>query len=507
LALPPSKPSASRLSPRPSQTRNLGSNRTLALAGPELLDTQPVRREFIRRVVTLDPVVDETLGESSQLRYHSPVLQRAVDGLFAALAGWRAVANHLVRLPADEARQEAAITLQTLPQELRSPPEHAGPTRWIADPTGLHRICEAAVGKLIALPAGTPSLRLLADKAAETLAGMAHALNGLALLVADPARPVPRRRGMVRLRVPDWLPALVNAGRAFVTIGAVALFWIVTAWPSSAEAITFTAIDVILFVPRADQAYATAMGFTVGTLLAAMFAAIIAFAVLPGLETESFAAFSIVIGLYLVPAGALVTQPWQTAMFTAMTANFVPLFGPANPMSYDTVQFYNTALAIVAGTGAATLAFRLLPPLSPVFRTHWLLALTLRDLRRLATGRAPGDWEGHVHGRLSAMPDEAPLLQHAQLLAALSVGSEIIQLRQMARRLDLGADLDTSLAAVVQGHSTIATAHLARLDATLAARAGTGPETQTILRARGSILTLSEALTRHAAYFDAGAPR
>ena len=62
-------------------------------------------------------------------------------------------------------------------------------------------------------------------------------LNGLAVLVRDPARPVPRRFATVRLRVPDWLPALVNAGRAFVTIGAVALFWIVTAWPSGATAI------------------------------------------------------------------------------------------------------------------------------------------------------------------------------------------------------------------------------------------------------------------------------
>src|SRR5580700_10121388 len=42
-----------------------------------------------------DPVVDEAFGESAHLRYYSPVLQTAVDGLFAALAGWRAVAVHL----------------------------------------------------------------------------------------------------------------------------------------------------------------------------------------------------------------------------------------------------------------------------------------------------------------------------------------------------------------------------------------------------------------------------
>ena len=68
---------------------------------------------------------------------------------------------------------------------------------------------------------------------------------------------------------------------------------------------------MILFAPRADEAYARAMGFMVGTALAAVFAAVIAFAVLPGLE--AFEAFCLAIGLYLVPAGALMAR-WQTAM-------------------------------------------------------------------------------------------------------------------------------------------------------------------------------------------------
>src|SRR2546430_5730471 len=44
---------------------------TLAPAGSMSSDTQqPVRRELIRKVVALDPVVDEAMGESSTLRYH-----------------------------------------------------------------------------------------------------------------------------------------------------------------------------------------------------------------------------------------------------------------------------------------------------------------------------------------------------------------------------------------------------------------------------------------------------
>jgi uncharacterized membrane protein YccC len=345
--------------------------------GPELPDTQPIRRDFLRRLVALDPVIDEALGESSQVRYHSPVLQRAVDGLFAALAGWRAVANHLARLPCEQRRAEAAVILRALPAELLSVLEQSDPTRGTADATGLHRIYEAGVRQLIAFPAGTPALRMLADKTAEALAGMSHALNGLALLVADPARPVARQSGVFRLRVPDWLPAAVNAGRAFVTISAVALFWIVSAWPSGAVTITWAAISVILFAPQADQAYATAMSFMVGTGIAAVAAAIVAFAVLPGLET--FAASCLAIGVWLVPTGAAAVQPWQKDAFTYMSVYLVPLLAPANQMSYNTLQFYNSTLAILAGTGVAALSFRLIPPLSPAFRTRRLLALTSRD--------------------------------------------------------------------------------------------------------------------------------
>ena len=478
---------------------------TLTAAGANFDDTQRIRWEFVRRVIALDPVIDEAIGESSQLRYHSPVLRRAVDGLFTALVGWRAVANHLVRLSDEEARRGAASVLESVPQQLRSAPEYDQATRWIADPIGLHRICAAAIQKLIALPAETPSRRLLADQTASVLAGIMHALNGLALLVADPASRV-ARRGSLHLRVPDWLPALVNAGRAFAAIGGVALFWIVTEWPSGASTISFTAIIVILLAPRADQAYGVGIAFLLGTLLNVVLAATIAFAVLPGSGAETFAAFSLVIGLCLVPIGALLAQarqPWQAGMFTGMTMTFMPLLAPTNQMVYDTVQFYNGTLAVVAGTAAALLSFRLLPPLSPAYRTRRLLALTLRDLRRLAMGRGYRDWFGHIGGRLVTIPDAATPLQRAQLLAGLSVGREIIQLRGGARRLELDTELDPVLAALAQGDTASATAHIARLDAALAAHFATGPEMQTVLRARGSILVISETLARHASYFQA----
>src|SRR5271157_3625619 len=105
----------------------------------------------------------------------------------------------------------------------------------------------------------------------------------------------------------------------------------------------------------------------------------------------------------------------------------------------------DTALAVFAGGAAAMLSFRLLPPLSPALRTRRLLALALRDLHRLAVDSLPPsseDWEGRMYSRLAALPDIAEPLQRAQLLAALSVGNEIMQLRRISPLLGLDPELD-----------------------------------------------------------------
>ena len=480
----------------------------LSLAGPEMPETLPVRRELVRRVIALDPLIDTVKGESSQLRYHSPVLQKAVDGLFTAFVGWRIIALLLARLPDREAQQNANAVLRNIPPELRAA-EHGLPTEWMADPAHVRDTCDTAAQTLGALPAATPPLRLLADQTARILVGVSDALNGLALLATAFARDPP---GLprVQIRVPDWLPAFVNAGRAFVVIGIVELFWIVTEWPNGALAITFAAIASLLLAPQADRAYAAALGFTVGIVLAAFLTAIIAFAVLPGLET--FEAFSLSIGLYFIPAGALLAtaamvQPRLTTVFSALILGFTPLLAPANVMSYDPQQYYNAALAIVSGSSTAAISFVLLPPLSPAFRTRRLLALTLRDLRRLAAERVSwtvGEWEARIFGRFAVLPDGAEPLQRSQLVAAVVAGSEIILLRRNASTLGFGAGLDAPLDAIAHGDGALAAARLARLDERLAALSGTGTEASLALQARGSILAISEVLNDHAAYFDAG---
>src|SRR6202007_1598970 len=110
--------------------------------------------------------------------------------------------------------------------------------------------------------------------------------------------------------------------------------------------------------------------------------------------------------------GAMLAQPWQTGVFLAATYYFITLLAPANEMTYNTIQFYNSALAIVGGLAAAALAMVSLPQLPPALRARRLLALTLRDFRRLAARpsfSSVDDWIGRVSGRMVALPDQAKL--------------------------------------------------------------------------------------------------
>jgi uncharacterized membrane protein YccC len=130
----------------------------LSLAGTEAPETAPVRREFIRKVIALDPVIDEAIGESSRLRYHSPVLQAAIEGLFAALAAWRAVEGRLTALPPDAARQEAvnrAAEQARIDTEARLAASRSGAPTAGSDPTGVARVHPASDhAPHIARPAG-----------------------------------------------------------------------------------------------------------------------------------------------------------------------------------------------------------------------------------------------------------------------------------------------------------------------------------------------------------------
>lgn len=477
-----------------------GLLRALRLSGPAQAASASERRQLIVRVAGLDSVIDQAAGEIATLPFRPRVLQAAEEGLFRALFSWRAIANHLQFYP--EAAADAARVQTLLPPLLVDAAAPGAPPRWVGTPSELRTALIEATRRLVSLPAGTPSYRLLCDRTAEGLIALGRAMAGVVAL-DDPWAAGPSAR-VARLRTPDGLPAIINAARAFLTIGAASLIWIMTAWTSGTTFIVFATVAITLFAPQEDAAYAAARTYTIGTVIAAGLSAIVCFGLLP--QYSSFAGLCLMLGLVLVPAATLSAQPWQPALFGAIGMNFIPLVGPANPMNYNTQQFYNTAIALPAGIAFAMLAMRLLPPMPPAMRAGRLLALTLRDLRRLAVARLPRSsepWEARIFGRLSALPESVELLQAARLAAALSVGRQVIRLRRIAGRFGLDDALAPAIAALASGDAAAARRALDRFDQALAAVPDATPAARLRLRARGTTRALADTLNQHDSYFSA----
>ena len=474
----------------------LGAADDRSSAGPER------RRSLILRVAQLDPLIDQAIGESPELRHRGAILHAAMAGLFVALSGWRVAESHLGALPSPSARREARALVGLLPSSWTSAEAAAPGTDPFSDLAGDRRDDLAAVRALSGLPIVGVSGRLLADAAADVALGLTAAANGLALLRHQAsARDPVRGPGFV---VTDVLPALVNAIRVFLSIGAVILFWIVTEWPNGLGAVTFTAVTVLLLSPQAERSGRAAVGSGVGTMLAACLAAAANFALLP--NREGFLSLALVMGAVLTPLAALSTLPALAPYLVAATMNFVPLLGPTNALSLDTATFTNAALGIVAGCLAGAAALVVIPQMPASIRAARLVDLTLGDLRRMASGRwtpSPADWQNLVYARLVAMPEGVDAAHGSDLVAALTFGLQLLRLRDASGRGPGGTHVAAALRAFARCDMRGTAENLDQADATLA-RVATERRDGDVaaLRVRTAIQLIRDVHRQHPGTFE-----
>jgi uncharacterized membrane protein YccC len=291
--------------------------------------------------------------------------------------------------------------------------------------------------------------------------------------------------------------------RVFVTVGVISLFWIVSAWPSGATAITFCAVVVVLLSLQGDLAYSASMTFLQGTVIGAVIAALLVFGVLP--RATTFPTLCLALGLPLVPLGFLLARARNPLLYFAASVNFLPMLSITNGITFDASQFWNTSSAIIVGIACGAIAMLILPQLSPAIRTRRLLALTLADLRRLAVRARPGrqdDWQSHGESRLLAMPDQAPPVERSELFAAVAVGREIVRLRRVAPRFVEDAAVDAALTALAEGRSGEASERLRQIDRQVAVLPPVKGRSRVVLSLRASLLAICNQLGEFAPYFD-----
>ena len=465
-----------------------------AVSAPEPLEpsARAGRREMMRRVIALDPMIDTALGEASDLRYRSRILQAGVGGLIATISAWRTMALHLGAVPRTE-DDDAVGALEAILQRLATTPEGAA-----RDAPGLRDACDAAAKAAVRIEARSPASQLLATAAAAGAIGAARAFNGLTLIV-DPRR-TRREDALARLHLPDWLPPTIVALRAFVTAGLVSLIWIVTAWSSGPLALTFAIVVAVLFPLQGDRAYPAALSFLGGCVLSAVLAGALLFGVLPAVST--FPGLCLTLGLALVPLGALIAWPWQPVVFTAAAINLIPFLSLKNATSFDAVGFANTVVAILSGLAVGTILIRLIPPPSPATRTRRLLGFALADVRALAAGRGTRSrrvWADRMVARMVALPDAAEPVERSKMASALAVGLQVIRLSTVAPRFASAAAIEAALRPLAEGRAAAALAGLEALDRELTAAA---PEASIVRRLRAVVLAMSEELATYPEFFD-----
>jgi uncharacterized membrane protein YccC len=460
--------------------------------GPE------VRRALIARTAALDPIIDQAAGEAPELLQRRSVLHAAMNGLFAALSGTRIVETHLRSLAEADAHRTASIVRHYLSPDWLAVQQDGS----VLPQTALSRDRNLwIVRNLVGLKTNDLSVRLTADGAADVASGLAAAANGLALL-DDPAnaRDPPRPPGIF---VADELPALVNALRMFLGVGATVLFWIVTEWSNGLQAVVFAAVTIMIFSPMQEKSGKAALGQGIGTGIAAIVGAVIKFAFLP--NHEGFLAFSLIIAAALAPLGTLSSVPLLAPYFTSATVTLVPLLTPTNEMTYDAAAFFNSALGLLSGCAAGGLALLLIPPVSTRIRSQRLVDLSIRDLRRLAAGRRRWTlprWQSRIYARLIALPEEAEPVQRSYLVSVLSVGLQVIRLQRLSRHGRIGAEISDIQASLAAGDLAKLRVILHALDQEIASIPDSRQGARGRLRARSALLAVGEAVNRQSEYFE-----
>jgi hypothetical protein len=185
--------------------------------------------------------------------------------------------------------------------------------------------------------------------------------------------------------------------------------------------------------------------------------------------------------------------------------NFVPLLTPTNQMTNNSVTYYNSALGLLAGCAAGGLALILIPPLSAELRSQRLVDLSIRDLRRLANGRRRwtlGQWQGRIYARLTAMPEEARPVQRSYLVAALSVGWQLIRLQRLSRHGRIGTKISEVQASLASGDLPKLKAALDQADSEISILPASKPGARSRIRARAALRAIGEAVDRQNQYFE-----
>lgn len=336
---------------------------------------------FVRDAVTLEDLRSSVVFEDTDARARSGHLRLFNQRFMAASTSFQSLhhlINRLQRAGHDRAAQSIIALYAPIGRALDTAIE-AGPLapRLLPRLTAARREVHALTAHGLDAVDEQQERRDIATGITllERFVDELHAYVAVAAALHAPqlAGGVPERVRFARGN--DLAGALVATVRTTLTMLALGMFWIGTAWPFGASAMLLATIFSGLFATAPGAVRATGVVLTgyVGGMVAG-FACV--FFVLTRMDGYGLMVAGIV--PFLLPGLVVMAGGRHASYGLGYTMGFAYILSVRNPMVYDPVHFLNDAIAQVVGLGSAALAFMVVPP---VIGSRWLRHRQLDRLR------------------------------------------------------------------------------------------------------------------------------
>jgi uncharacterized membrane protein YccC len=233
----------------------------------------------------------------------------------------------------------------------------------------------------------------------------------------------------------DPIPAVLTGVRTALAVVVTWATWVVAAWPSGPTAIIVAAVICSLMASM-EQPVTISLALAVTILVATVPVFVTVFYLLP--LASDFVSMAFALAPLMLMCGFIIAQPKIGPLGLLTVAYFDVGSNIDNVMHYDSVQFFNTSLAVLFGIGVALVLFATIFPETP----SQALRL-LRKQLRFRLGRFSTDYQSTLSSFAHALCDQLATTFtrvkdepstarecYAVAMAALSMGHAIDHLKR-----------------------------------------------------------------------------
>ncbi|WP_448115408.1 FUSC family protein [Mesorhizobium amorphae] len=330
------------------------------------------------------------------------------------------------------------------------------------DSTAIHLICRARLLRAwVGADAHAPDEQLAANLAGHLaeLVGLLHDCDRLGRDLAggphaDKPCQWPGRAGSYVYHRDTWMAARAAAGAVTgIVIGCA--FWIWSAWPDGAMAVSVLGVACALF-GNVDAPAPNIVKYMIGSVYGVAISLAYSFVILP--RVTDFAMLVAVLAPALLFAGSLQARPQTAFMALGISLTIPILVGLGPSYSGDFAQSLNGAVALFAATGFAVVSMTLFQTVPADTAIRRLLLMSRRDVGRRAHGGGTDEahWASLMIDRTALILPRLRLSQQSgpdvldQMLRHLRIGHAAGRLRKVLRtvRGAIGEEADRLLGAI-----------------------------------------------------------